>query len=146
MGPKLDVSRETITRIHTLYKAGFSASQIVSETGFAKHTVERWLQRCCDAPDRSPPFPQKQPRSSRRVTERLWNLLSDRYNMNLHYEHKKWRKIILISLVQWLLIQCLATFMTALVCLLAVLPWNLCLLLATKRTGLSLQRNTFSGL
>ena len=75
MGRKPDVSCETITRIHTLYKAGFSASQIVSETGFAKRTVERWLQRCREAPDLSPPFPQNRPGSSKRVTEKTLKLI-----------------------------------------------------------------------
>lgn len=46
MAPQHILSQDTINHIFNLYKAGFSAKDIVEETGVAKRTVERWLKRC----------------------------------------------------------------------------------------------------
>ncbi len=46
MGPKRNLSQDTISRIYALQKGGFAAKAIVEETGVSQRTVKRSLSRC----------------------------------------------------------------------------------------------------
>lgn len=61
MGRNPDLSKETLTRIHTLHKAGYTVSQICKETGVSKRSVQRWVKKCRAAVDGGVPSQKKRP-------------------------------------------------------------------------------------
>lgn len=68
MGRNPDLSKETLTRIHTLHKAGFTVEQICEETRVSKRSVQRWVKKFREAVSSSVQIKTKRPGPSHRLS------------------------------------------------------------------------------
>ena len=55
MGPKPYISKDKISRIYTVHKAGLGAKAVVEQTDVAQRIVERWLARGHASTSDTPP-------------------------------------------------------------------------------------------
>ena len=75
MARKPQISKDKISAIHALHKAGFGAKAIQKQTGVPLRTVERWLQRCRSAKDDEVPAHLSRPGRPRKVHKRTLTVL-----------------------------------------------------------------------
>ena len=75
MGRNADLSKETLTHIHTLYKAKYSVKEICEATGVSKRSVQRWTRRCGETKDGGVPTQLKKPGRSYKISDKALNII-----------------------------------------------------------------------
>lgn len=75
MGRNPDLSKETLTRIHTLHKAGYSIKQICEETKVTKRSVQRWVKTFREAVNSSVYVEKKRPGPSYKLSSKTLHVI-----------------------------------------------------------------------
>ena len=75
MARKPQITKDKISAIHALHKAGIGAKAIQKQTRVPQRTVERWLQRCRAAEDDKVPAHLSKPGRPRKVSKRTLTVL-----------------------------------------------------------------------
>lgn len=80
MGRKPDLTQGTITRIDTLYKAGYSVTEIVKETGVSQRSARRWVKKCRESSQLITPTQSKRPGLAPKLSTRTLKALKRQLN------------------------------------------------------------------